>query len=211
MAYTKHLTLLLLLCAFSFRLSAQGFSFGDLFGQAKKQKQLYLQQIAAYQSFRSQLKQGYNVIKNGLGGISQIDLDEKNAHEARYRALSLVPDAVAKDPRVQAILDLSADINKSMANVTTTDPEHRAYLTRVVAAVRRDRILGLKELEALLTPGQYQLTDDERLKRLGILHLRVVSLYEFTWRFSASVKLMTLQRKQEMNGINNIKHTYEKN
>src|ERR1700744_3142674 len=67
--------------------SAQSFSFSDLFGQANKQKNYYLQQIAAYNAFESELKQGYNVIKNGLSGIRDINVAELNAHSAYYASL----------------------------------------------------------------------------------------------------------------------------
>src|ERR1700744_5897520 len=72
---------------FTARANAQSFSFSDLFGQANKQKNYYMQQIAAYNAFESELKQGYNVCKNGLSGIANINTAELNAHTVFYNSL----------------------------------------------------------------------------------------------------------------------------
>src|ERR1700744_4555745 len=83
---------------------AQSFSFSDLFGQAGKQKNYYMQQIAAYQAFESELKQGYGVIKNGLSGIRDINTAELNAHSAYYASLKQPGTVVKNNTQVQDIL-----------------------------------------------------------------------------------------------------------
>src|ERR1700754_5230528 len=129
MASVKLTVLLLLIAAGA---EAQGFSFGDLFGQAGKQKKYYLQQLAAYQAFESELKQGYNVIKHGLGGIRDINTAELQAHTAYYQSLRAVSGPVKNSSQVPDILNWQTESVASFSqsfNGLTTDEQ--SYLTIV--------------------------------------------------------------------------------
>src|SRR3569833_640153 len=129
MAFIKS-TIILMLFALSAK--AQSFSFSDLFGQANKQKQYYEQQIAAYQAFESELKQGYNVINNGLSGIAGINTAELNAHTAYYNSLKQPSAVVRNNSQVQDILNWQTEIvssfNQSFSGLTD---DEMAYISLV--------------------------------------------------------------------------------
>jgi hypothetical protein len=202
------LTVLLLLIAGG--AEAQGFSFGDLFGQAGKQKKNYEAQIAAYQAFESELKQGYNVIKNGLSGIRDINIAELNAHTAYYQSLRAVSGPVKNSSQVQDILNWQTGIVGSFSHSFNglTDDE-QSYITTVKTAVLTDCDHDLADLQNLLQSGTLQMTDDERLKRLAQIHGAMQDKYEFTRSFTGSVKLLAAQRQQSINDTQTLKNIYE--
>lgn len=210
MASIKKTTLLTLFFAFSLRLSAQSFSFGDLFGQAGKQKNYYLQQIAAYQAFESELKQGYNVVKNGLNGIRDINTAELNAHTTYYQSLKQPGSSVKNNTQVQDILNWQTEINSSFNQSFNglTDDE-QTYVatakTNLLQACNND----LTDLQNLLQSGTLQMTDDERLKRLSQIHTAMLDKYEFSRSFINSIRLLLAQRQQDLNETQTLKDIYE--
>ena len=212
MASIKKITLFVLLVAFSLRLSAQSFSFGDLFGQAGKQKNYYLQQIAAYQAFESELKQGYNVVKNGLSGIRDINTAELNAHTAYYQSLKQPSSSVKSNTQVQDILNWQTEINTSFSQSFTglTDGE-QVYVATVKANLLQACNTDLTDLQSLLATGQLQMTDDERFKRLAKIHAAMLDKYEFSQSFTGSIRLLIFQRQQDHNETQTLKGIYEKN
>jgi hypothetical protein len=212
MASIKKITLFVLLVAFSLRLSAQSFSFGDLFGQAGKQKNYYLQQIAAYQAFESELKQGYNVVKNGLSGIRDINTAELNAHTAYYQSLKQPSSSVKNSTQVQDILNWQTEINTSFSqSFTGLTDEEQVYITTVKTNLLQACNTDLTDLQSLLATGQLQMTDDERLKRLAKIHAAMLDKYEFSQSFTGSIRLLLAQRQQDLNETQTLKSIYEKN
>jgi hypothetical protein len=184
--------------------SAQSFSFSDLFGQANKQKNYYLQQIAAYNAFESELKQGYNVIKDGLSGIQAINVAELNAHSAYYASLKQPASAEKNSTQVQDILQWQTDIvnsfNQSFTSLTT---DEQSYISTVKNNLFAECNKDLADLQNLLNTT-LQMTGDQRLKRLAKIHTDMQDKYQFTASFCNSVKLLVAQRQSGINQIQTL-------
>lgn len=189
---------------------AQSFSFGDLFGQAGKQKNYYLQQIAAYQAFESELKQGYNVVKNGLNGIRDINTAELNAHTAYYESLKQPGSSVKNNTQVEDILNWQSEINTSFGQSFNglTDNE-QTYVATVKTNLLQACNADLTDLQNLLQSGTLQMTDDERLKRLAKIHTAMLDKYEFSRSFINSIRLLLVRRGQDLNETQTLKSIYE--
>jgi hypothetical protein len=210
MAFIKKIIILLLLSVTATLGKAQSFSFGDLFGQANKQKQYYLQQILAYQAFESELKQGYNVVKYGLSGIRDINTAELNAHNAYYTSLKQPGSSVKNSNQVADILNLQTEINECFApSFTGLTADEQTYVGTVKAYLLQDCNADLTELQSLLQSGTLQMTDDERLKRLAKIHANMQDKYEFSRSFTSSIRLLIAQRQQDLNETQTLKSIYE--
>ncbi|WP_139112965.1 hypothetical protein [Mucilaginibacter sp. PPCGB 2223] len=193
MAFIKYLPLLLALPA-----KAQ------LFGQASKQQQYYLQQIAAYNMLHAELKQGYGVIKNGLGGIRDINTAELNAHTAYYTSLKTPSAAIKNNGQVKDILNYQSYINSLFSHIT----DQSDYVQNLKAKVLTDCSHDLSDLQNLLS-NQLQMSDDERLKQLNTIHASMLDKYEFTQNFSNQLKTLALQRQRETNDAQTLNGLYE--
>lgn len=199
-----------LLFAFSFQLSAQSFSFSDLFGQTAKQKQYYLQQIAAYQAFERELKQGYAVVTKGLGSIQNISTAELDQHTAYYNSLSQVTGAVKDNSQGHDIETWQSGIinafDVGFPGLTRDEQQYvQQVKTGVLIACERD----ITDLQNLLQAGTWQMTDGERLQRLAKIHAAMLDKYRFTQRFTNSVRVLEAQRQHEFNNTQMIDKLYE--
>ncbi len=191
---------------------AQSFSFSDLFGQANKQKNYYLQQIAAYRAFESELKQGYNVVKNGLSGIRDINIAELNTHNAYYTSLKQPGSTVKNNTQIQDILTWQiAIVNSFSQNFIGLAVDEQNYITVVKTNLLNACNSDLTDLQNLLTSDKLQMTDDERLKRLAKIHADTQDKYEFTQSFCNSFRLLAAQRQQNLNETQTLKSIYETN
>jgi hypothetical protein len=188
---------------------AQSFSVSDLFGQANKQKNYYMQQIAAYNALESEIKMGYGVVKNGLGGIRDINTAELNAHTAYYHALTTPSLAVKNSSQVKDILNYQSHIttafSQSFAELTTDETN---YVTAVKSNVLNECNKDLADLQNLLS-SKLQLSDDERLKRLSAIHASMLDKYQFSQHFTNSIKMLALARQQETNNNQTLTQLYE--
>lgn len=202
----------LLLLAFSFRLSAQSFSFSDLFGQSKKQLNYYEQQIAAYNAFESELKQGYNVVAHGLNGIAAINTAELNAHSAYYSSLKQPSAVVRNNTQVQDIVgwqtQIVASFSQSFSGLTATE---QSYVESVKSNLLNECNADMTDLQNLLASGTLQMSDDQRLKRLNKLHGDMQDKYLFACHFCNSIKLLAISRSKDNNDNQTLTTLYESN
>jgi hypothetical protein len=207
MASIKYIGILLL---FSISVNAQSFSFSDLFGQANKQKTYYMQQIAAYNALESEIKMGYGVMKNGLGGIANINTAELNAHTAFYNSLKTPSSAVKNNTQVKDILNYQTYISNAFSQSYTGFTSDEAnYVVSVKTQILSDCNKDLNDLQTLLTAGKLQMSDDERLKRMSTIHAAMLDKYQFTQSFTNSLKLLALGRQQSANDTQTLQSLYE--
>jgi len=210
----KKIALLLILSVTSAFCKAQGFSFSDLFGQANKQKQYYMQQIAAYNAFESELKQGYGVIKHGINGIASINTTELDAHNIYYASLKLPSAQVKNSTQIQDItqwqLVIITQFN-SVSQVNGLTSDEQSYVTGVQSGILKNCSSDLTDLQNLMAPGTLQMTDDQRLKRLAKIHKSTQDKYEFTLNFCNTVRLLAIQRQKGTNETQTLKNLYGTN
>jgi hypothetical protein len=189
--------------------NAQSFSFSDLFGQANKQKNYYMQQIAAYNALQSEIKMGYSVMKNGLNGIRGINTAELNAHTAFYNSLKTPSSAVKNNIQIKDIIGYQNYITTSFSqsfNGLTTDETN--YVIAVKTNVLNECNKDLADLQNLLS-SNLQMSDDERLKRLGAIRASMLDKYQFSQHFTNSLKMLAIHRQQERNDSKTLISLYE--
>lgn len=214
MALIRKTALLLLLSTIAILVKAQSFSFSDLFNQAGKQKQYYLQQIAAYEAFESELKQGYGVMQHGLSGISNINTAELNAHGTYYQSLQQPGSAVKNSTQVQDIISWQASIItqfSTISQVTGLTADEQSYTSVVQTNLLKACNDDMTDLQNLLATGTLQMTDDQRLKRLEKIHADMQDKYQFSQSYCNSVRLLAVQRQQGINDTQTLKNLYGNN
>ncbi|MHB8206993.1 hypothetical protein [Mucilaginibacter sp.] len=194
--------------------TAQGFSFSDLFGQANKQKQYYMQQIAAYNAFESELKQGYGIIKHGINGIASINTAELNAHRAYYASLKQPGPQVKNNTQVQDITQWQLTIINqfnSVRQVNGLTSDEQSYVAGVQDGILKNCNSDLTDLQNLMASGTLQMTDDQRLKRLAKINQNMQDKYEFTQSFCNTVRLLGIERQQGASDTQTLKKIYGTN
>lgn len=189
----------------------------DLYGQLKQRKVL-LQQIAALKVYTDYAQKGYSVAKKGLTTIGDFKRGEFNLHSDYFNSLKTVNPKIKTYAKVAEIIALQLKIIKSSSfiirQVQWGDLFHGneiAYIKRVVDRLIENCDGNLEELLTIVTDGQLEMKEEERMKRIDALYLNMLENYSFGESFTKQTRLMVLSRAKEkkdlktsrdLNGIN---------
>lgn len=189
----------------------------DLYGQLKQRKVL-LQQIAALKIYTDYAQKGYSVVKKGLTTIGDFKRGEFNLHSDYFNSLKTVNPKIKTYAKVGEIIALQLKIIKSSSfiirQVQWDDLFHGneiAYIKRVVDRLIENCDGNLEELLTIVTDGQLEMKEEERMKRIDALYLNMLENYSFGESFTKQTRLMVLSRAKEkkdlktsrdLNGIN---------
>ncbi|MCC9073497.1 hypothetical protein LNQ49_18125 [Flavobacterium sp. F-65] len=181
-----------------------GFFKGNIHAQAKQQRML-LQQIAALQTYIGYAQKGYSVAKKGLGAISDFKRGEFNLHGDYLTSLKQVNPKIKKYARVTEIIALQLKIIKSYKSlyrqIQQDDLFHGDevdYIQRVFERLIENCDTNMDELLILISDGQLELKDDERMKRIDTIYQNMLDNYTFSEGFGNQTKLMALSKTKEL-------------
>lgn len=199
----------LLLSALSFQLS-YGQTFAEWFSQKKTQIKYLTQQIAALEQYGAYVKQGYQISQNGLGGIGSWVKGEFDLHNSYYRSLRTVNPYIRNNPKADSIVRMAQLIPGQFDQVArlSLPADTRNYVNSVKASVLADVDHDVAELQTVLSE-HVAMTDDERLKRLDAIEVRVRDKLVFTRSFCSQVRVMFNQQQRELQDIQTQQSIYE--
>ena len=183
----------------------------EWFDQKKTQTKYLLQQIAALQIYAAYYKQGNNIAHNGLSSIFGSLTSENGLHTTYYNNLKNVNPAVKNNKQVSDIMQWQKDILTRMGNLDKTanlNENERQYIVQVKSALFKDCNGQITELQNVVTDNKLQMSDEERLKHIGVIHTAMQDNYRFASSFADQVKVYAFQRVQENNNIITEKKIY---
>lgn len=203
----------LLLLALCFQ-QASAQTFAEWFSQKKTQIKYLTQQIAALEQYESYIKQGYQISQNGLGNIGSYIKREYGSHTAYYTSLKTVNPQVKGNSKADSIISYAQQIPgqfERLNGLSGLDKDNRAYIAKVETKVLDECDKDLNELELVITHGQAQMSDDDRIRRLDEIYRRMKDKYAFTQSFCGQVRMLLLQRNRELQDIQTLGRFYEIN
>ncbi len=201
--------ILLLLTATAAQSKAQ--TFAEWFSQKKTLIKYLTQQIAALESVESDVKKGYSIATGGLGNIGSITGAEYQLHQNYFSSLKAVNPAVKNDPDLAAISGYTQAIStnfNSLSNLNGLDDATRTYVRQVTDQVLQDCNEELDQLKPVVSDGQIQMTDQERLTKLHEIYGRIKDNYVFTQHFCNTVKILQQQKSQDAQNTQTLKQYY---
>jgi hypothetical protein len=202
-----------LLCAFSFQLT-RAQTFAEWFSQKKTQIKYLTLQIAALEQYGSYIKQGYTISRNGLGSIGGYIKGEYGLHSSYYGSLKTVNPEIKSNGKADSIVRYAQQIPGQFDHLNKLnglDNDNRQYVELVKAKVLDECNKDLAELQLIMTVGQAEMTDDERIKRLDMVYVHMKDKYAFTQSFCNQVRMLLLQRNRELQDIQSLGRYYENN
>ncbi|KGO85882.1 hypothetical protein Q765_13685 [Flavobacterium rivuli WB 3.3-2 = DSM 21788] len=185
---------------------------GSLQAQNKQAKVL-LEQIAALHIYIGYVQDGYSTVKNGLDVIGDFKRGELNLHAGYFSSLRMVNPAVKEYIKVAEIIALQAKILQSSNNTRNLlqqdadlfNGNELAYVGKVYDKLLEDCERILNDLEPVVTDGQLEMKDDERMERIDMLHANMTDNYIFCKRFGNSTKVLAVSRIKEEMDIQNAR------
>lgn len=182
---------------------------GNLYAQAKQQRML-LQQIAALQVYIGYAQKGYTAVKKGLNTIGDFKRGEFNLHKDYLNSLKAVNPKIKKYARVTEIIALQIKIMKSYKSlyqqIQQDDLFHGDeidYIKRVFERLVENCDSNLDELLTIVTDGELEMKDDERMKRIDMIYQNMLDNYAFSESFSNQTKILALSKAGELKEAKN--------
>jgi hypothetical protein len=196
---------LVLIFAFAIGASAcNAQTFNEWFRQKKTQKKYLLQQIAALEVYLDYLKKGYKIVDKGLTIVGDIKQGKFDLDIEYLESLKNVNSAVSGSAKVASIVAyqrmIIIEFRRLKASTNDTDlltNEEKQYVESVYANMLRESEMSLDELDRVLSNSDFEMKDDERVKRVDALYVDMKEKYMFTKSFANSTELLIAQRSKD--------------
>ncbi len=179
-------------------------TFNEWFRQNKTQKEYLAKQIAFLKLYSGYLKKGYNIARDGLGLINDLKKGEFDLHDVFYSSLkkvnpsikgySKVADAYANERLIKLLA--SRLIHTTLAN-RYLPPDFKQHISNTTTRLLDDVAMVTRQLEDIVSDGQIEASDDERLVSIDRLYSQSMQQLVFIRGFSAGVAAEMEQRKRE--------------
>lgn len=205
----KIMFLVLILCA---SLGAPAQTGDEWFRQKETQKKYLLEQIAALKVYGAYVKKGYQVAGKGWRIIQGIKEGDLSLHSEFFGSRTQVNPRVKTSPVVTGTISLGRhlaqkiqEVRHQVSNARQLTASEIKFCNEVLAGLLRDSHDSLEELGLLISSGEPELSDDERLLRLGRLYEHVQELYTATSSLGADIRLLTARRLRQQVEIHHQK------
>jgi hypothetical protein len=179
---------------------------------AQSDIQAMLKQIAKLEIYIIDLEKGYKIAREGLTTIGEIKKGEFNLHSLFFSSLQSVNPSVAKYSKIAVIISDQLSIISSFKSLIQqinnsgklTNAEMQ-YVQAVYSNMSDESMKTLNSLIAVLTDGNLEMTDDERIKRIDGIYDDMEDKYGFTKSFCVKAGLLVDQRNDETNEFGFLK------
>ncbi|MFT3981203.1 MAG: hypothetical protein QM687_12080 [Ferruginibacter sp.] len=172
--------------------------------QKKTQIKYLLQQIAANKVYIEYLGKGYRIARKGLTTIQHIKKGDFDLHRDFIGSLSNVNPKVRSYTRVADIIAYQLRIIKNAGTVVKNLRESNQftidelnYCKSVFDRLLKDCLKNMDELFLIITSGELQMKDDERIKRIDWLYIDMQDKYSFCQSYSEECSVLAIQRLSE--------------
>lgn len=164
-------------------LSAHAQTWEEWTQQKKTQIKYLVKQVAALQAYIDIAQKGYSIYSDGLTLIGDSKDGEFNLHENYFSSLSNVNPHVSGLPEVADMILFNQQVQVFRQRIA------RLELNAYGLSIRNlfDQLAGqssdhIRQLELLISAGNYELKDKERIEQIDRLYKSMSTLYGFAKR-----------------------------
>ncbi|HET7115100.1 MAG TPA: hypothetical protein VFI29_01335 [Hanamia sp.] len=176
--------------------------------QKKTQIKYLVNQIAALQIYATYVEKGYTITKNGLTAINNIKKGDFSLHGEYFTSLKNVNPKIKLYWKVEDILALQIKIiqgyhqqKNALRQSSQLTPDEIIYCNRVFINLLDGCTHIIDQLILLVTDGNFQMKDDERIKRIDALHAEMKDKYVFAQHFANGANVLSIQRLIDANNV----------
>ena len=175
--------------------------------QKPKQKRL-IEQIAALQVYIGYAQQGYSIANKGLTTVRNIKKGDFNLHRDFISSFKKVNPKIKGYAKVADIIALQLQIikeaNECLRGIKDIQQFSKAeldYCSMVFGNVFNSSLANIEQLLTIISDGELQMKDDERLKRIDALYADMKDKYAFSASWSEEMALLTVQRMHQRTDV----------
>lgn len=198
---------------FLFAHQAGAQTFAEWFQQKQTQIKYLIEQIGGLQIYLGYLKKGYNIADKGWNTVKDLKNGEFKLHKDYFNSLKSVNPSIKKYSRVAEIIALQSQIiaryriySQKLKEINAFQPEEIDYCRDVFTNLIDDVADCIEQLTTVLSNGDWEMTDDERMKRIDQLYKEMTGKYAFVCAFGDKTYLLGQQRERELNDLKRLKN-----
>ena len=176
--------------------------------QDETQIKYLIEQISAFQTYLGYVKKGYDIAHKGLTTVQKIKNGEWNLHKDFFGSLKNVNPSIAGYAKVADIVAMQIKIvkrTKALINQCGKDGQFTnqeiGYLETVCDNLLTECLKNLDELMMVITSGELEMKDNERIKRIEQIYADMQDKQTFLVSFGNKAILLSKQRQHEQNEI----------
>jgi hypothetical protein len=169
--------------------------------QKKTQRKYLIQQIAALQTHLQYLKKGYDIAHKGITTVKNIKNGEWDLHKDYFGSLLLVNPAIKNYARVADIISVQVRMVKQVRSLIDEcgqrkllSPGEIDYVVKTCDHLLSECLKNMEELILVITSGQLEMKDDERIKMIETIYAAMQEKSVFLLSFGNSVTTLSKQR-----------------
>ena len=176
------------------------------FGQSQEIQQLLLnwEKLTQLKTILNDMYEGYKIIDKGYTTIRDISQGNFSLHKDFLDGLLEVSPAVKKYKRIADIINYQLRIvkgSKVALNQFKIDKnftiEEIEVMGKVYGRLMNEGIKCLDELVMVVTAGNLRMSDDERLKAIDRIYVKIVEQFSFLKDLNNSTAVLSVQREKE--------------
>lgn len=183
-------------------------TFNEWFKQQKTQIQYLTDQIAALQVYSQSLEKGYEITSAGLKFIHGIKKGDFDLHELYFSSLKKVNPQVKSYSKIEDIILLQTEIldactkqKKRMKQRQEFSNDEMGYSVKVFNNLLAGCGQIIDELVSVLSDGNFEMKDDERIKIIDQLYDQMQDRYVFVQHFGNETNALGIQRMKDQNDV----------
>jgi len=186
--------------------------------QKKTQRKYLLQQIVALQTYLGFVKKGYDIAHKAISTVQNIKNGEWNLHKDFFGSLSVVNPAIKKYAKVADIIAMQVRMVKQVRSLIQESRnrgllnlEEIDYVVKACDHLLSECLKNTEELIMIITSGELQMKDEERIKRIETIYTAMQDKSVFFQSFGNSITMLSNQRiyeklevevSEKLNGLN---------
>jgi len=188
-------------------------SFEEWFRQKQTEIKYLAEQIAALKAYGELLSKGYDIAHRGLTDIFSAKEKDYRQHDDYFTSLWKIKPSIKRYSKVALTLDMKLSIEGSYRKLRSWPSEllndsERDYIDKVF----KNLLLGCEdltdELSMVVSDGQVQLKDGERLERIDGIYSRMQDRFQFSQSFLGQIKVLIAGRLNENRELQKLSSLY---
>jgi hypothetical protein len=174
------------------------------------------EQIAKLELYLQEAKKGYSIVQTGLNTISQIKKGDLDLHSLFFSSLSTVNPAIKNWGKVADIIAMESQIFigcattlTKLVQTNTFSSQDIQYVTAVYSNIKTLSSKDIDELTGLVTDGNWQMTDDQRMSRIDQLFNSVGQKYTFLMSLAGRLGAEAQNRSARKLDLQNVQNFFK--
>jgi hypothetical protein len=173
------------------------------------------EKLASLKSTLQGMYNGYAALEKGYTRVRDIAKANFSLHRLFLDGLWILSPSVRSDSRIRDILTresrLISDYKTAAARFSKTPvftAQEMSYITSTWSGLLQKSLQAIEELTMIITDGQLQMSDAQRLQAIDRIDADIRGQYNFLQKFNNALSIQAAQRQKEGNDINTLKQLY---